>query len=117
MKLQENKNIVVVLASNMLGNGDDELGKILVKSFIYTLKNDDVLPKTIIMYNSGALLATSKSESLEDLKQLSEAGVEILICGTCADFYKIKDDIAVGEVSNMYAIAQKLMQADKVIRP
>ncbi len=70
----------------------------------------------MIFYNSGVLLAT-EGPQLEDLKALSESGTEILACGTCLEFYGIKDKLAVGTVSNMYTIVEKLSGAAKVIRP
>lgn len=108
---------VVVLSADTMGAGDETLGKILIKGFIYALRNVDVLPSAVVMYNSGAKLSINGSESLEDLKGLEEAGVKIMTCGTCLDYYNIKDELAVGEIVNMYVICQYLTDARKVIRP
>lgn len=118
---QETKNsgqgTVVVLCSNKMGEGDEALGKILIKGYIYALTQLDELPKTILMYNSGIFLACEGSESLEDLKVLEKNGVEILACGTCLNHYQMQPKLAVGSVTNMYEIAQKMAGAAKVIRP
>ena len=110
-------NVVVAITSDAMGAGDDTLGKKLMKAFIYSLTQLDELPKTIVFYNGGAHLTCEGSASLEDLKGLAGAGVEILTCGTCTDFYGITDKLQVGEITNMYVIAQKLMGASHVVRP
>lgn len=111
------KNVVVQVSSGTMGAGDDALGKKLMKAFIFSLTQLDELPQTILFYNGGAYLTCEGSDSLEDLKNLAGAGVEILTCGTCLDFYGIGDKLAVGEVTNMYVIAQKLSGASVVVRP
>ena len=100
-----------------MGTGDDVLGKKLLKGFIFSLTQLPRLPKTILLYNGGAHLSCEGSDSLEDLKNLADAGVEILTCGTCLDFYGITDKLAVGEVTNMYVITEKLTGASVVVRP
>ena len=110
------KNTVVAIASDHMGHGHEELGKILMKSFIFALTQLDDLPQTILFYNGGATLTTEGSQSLEDLKTLEAQGVEILTCGTCLDFYGLKDKLAVGQVSNMYTIVEKLNNADNIIK-
>ena len=110
-------NVVVAITSDAMGAGDDTLGKKLMKAFIYSLTQLDELPRTIVFYNGGAHLTCEGSASLEDLKGLASAGVEILTCGTCTDFYGITDKLQVGEITNMYVIAQKLMGASHVVRP
>ncbi len=111
------KNVVVQVSASVMGTGDDTLGKKLMKAFIFSLTQLEELPQTILFYNGGAHLTCEGSESLEDLKNLAEAGVEILTCGTCTDFYGITDKLAVGELTNMYVIAQKLSGASVVVRP
>ncbi len=111
------KNVVVQISAGVMGAGDDALGKKLMKAFIFSLTQLDDLPQTILFYNGGAFLTCEGSDSLEDLKNLADAGVEILTCGTCTDFYGISDKLAVGEVTNMYVIAQKLSGASVVVRP
>lgn len=110
------KNTVVAIASDHMGHGNDELGKILMKGFIYALSQLDDLPQTILFYNGGATITTEGSASLEDLKTMEAQGVEILTCGTCLDYYGLKDKLAVGSVTNMYTIVEKLNNADKIIK-
>lgn len=111
------KNIVVVISSNQMGNGEEELGKSLLKGFIYALSQQDTLPSTILFYNSGAYITSEDSASIEDLKSLEAQGVEILTCGTCLNFYGLTEKLQVGEVTNMYVIAEKMTQADLIVKP
>lgn len=109
-------NTVVAIASDKMGQGNDELGKVLMKGFIFALSQLEELPKTILFYNGGATITTEGSVSLEDLKNMEAQGVEILTCGTCLDYYGLKEKLAVGSVTNMYTIVEKLSQADKIIK-
>jgi selenium metabolism protein YedF len=102
------KDMTIVFASNTMGKGSEELGKILIKSFIYTIVETIPYPSTLVFYNGGVHLTCEGSEVLEDLKKLEQEGVEILSCGTCLDFFKIKDKLQVGEITNMYTIYEKL---------
>ena len=111
------KKIVVAINSNRMGHGHDELGAVLMKGFIFALTQQDVLPTTVLFYNGGANLTIEGSASLEDLKNLEAQGVEIMTCGTCLNYYNVSDKLAVGEVTNMYAIVEKLTQADLVVMP
>lgn len=113
----QTQNTVVVLSSDTMGNGDDVLGRLLMKGFVYALTEQDQLPKTIVLYNGGAKLSIQGAETLEDLKLMESQGVEILTCGTCLNHYGIADQLAVGSVTNMYRIAEVLTHAGKVIRP
>ena len=88
-----------------------------MKGFIYALSQQEVLPAAVLFYNGGASIPTEGSVSLEDLKAMEAQGVEILTCGTCLDFYGLKDKLAVGGVTNMYSIVEKLSKAGKVIKP
>ena len=108
---------VVVLSSDHMGEGNEELGKALMKGFVYALTELDELPKKIILYNGGAKLSVEGSDSLEDLKLLESQGVEILTCGTCLNFYGISDKLSVGSVTNMYSIAEIMRSASKIIKP
>ena len=110
-------NTVVVLSSNQMGNGSEELGQILMKGFIFALTELDELPSTVLLYNSGVKLSTEGSNSIEDLKTLQAQGVEILSCGTCLNYYDLTEKLQVGDVTNMYFILEKMAQADKNIRP
>lgn len=111
------ENTVVVISSSKMGEGEEELGKVLIKGFIYALTQLNTLPKTMLFYNGGAFLTCEGSESLEDLKFLKEQGVEIFTCGTCLNYYGLTEKLQVGEITNMYVIAEKMTQADKVVKP
>ena len=108
---------VVAVGSDRMGEGSEELGRILIKSFIFALTQLDDLPDKILFYNGGAKLTVEGSESLEDLKVLEEQGVEIMTCGTCLDYYGIKDRLAIGGVTNMYSIVETMQKAGRIIRP
>ena len=110
-------NKVVVISSSYMGTGDDELGAVLMKGFIYALSQQEELPKTILFYNSGAKLACEMSPTLEDLMSLEANGVEILTCGTCLNHYGLTEKLKVGGVTNMYVITEKMMQADLIVKP
>lgn len=110
-------DLVVAIGSNVMGSGNDELGKTLIKGFIFAVSQLEELPKTVIFYNGGAQIPVEGSDSLEDLKNLEQQGVEILTCGTCLNFYGLSDKLAVGSVTNMYTIVEKLSGAAKVIKP
>ena len=111
------KKKIVVIRSGKMGEGNDELGAVLMKGFIYALTELEELPETILLYNGGAPLSCEDSDSLEDLKTLEAQGVEIMTCGTCLNYYGLTDKLAVGTVTNMYAIAEKMSEADTIICP
>lgn len=113
----EPRNVVVAITAETMGTGDDVLGRKLMGSFVYSLTQLDELPATIVLYNGGAHLSCEGSPALDDLRGLAESGVEVLTCGTCLDHYGIADTLAVGEVTNMYVIAQRLTGASLVVRP
>jgi len=107
----------VAISAAVMGEGSEELGKTLLKAFVFALTQQDKLPKTILFYNGGAALTCEGSAMLEDLKALEAQGVEILTCGTCLNFYGLTEKLAVGSVTNMYTIAEKLTQAGNVVKP
>ena len=100
-----------------MGEGDEKLGRTLMKGFIYALTEQDQLPETILLYNNGAKLSVEGADSLADLKLLESQGVEILTCGTCLNHYGLSEKLGVGSVTNMYVIAEKQMQATKIVKP
>ena len=110
-------NKVVVISSSYMGTGDDELGAVLMKGFIYALSQQDELPSTILFYNGGAKLTCEDAPTIEDLMSLEANGVEILTCGTCLNHYGLTEKLKVGGVTNMYVIAEKMMQADLIVKP
>lgn len=111
------RNTAVVIAADHMGEGDEVLGRLLLKGFLYALTELEDYPKTLIFYNSGAYMTVSGSDSLEDLKKLEAEGVEILTCGTCLKHYGLGDKLAVGGVTDMYTITETLTAATTVIRP
>ncbi|MGB9595616.1 MAG: sulfurtransferase-like selenium metabolism protein YedF [Candidatus Poribacteria bacterium] len=108
-------NIVLVIATDSVGKGDDELGKILMRAFMHTFLEVKPSPNMIILMNNGVKLAVAGSSVLEDLQELSNNEVEILVCGTCLNYFGLTDKVAVGTISNAYSIAEAMLQADKVI--
>jgi selenium metabolism protein YedF len=109
--------VVVLVASATLGHGDDELGRILMTAFLKTLKDVSPGPSAIILVNGGVKLASEGSDLVEAVRALEGRGAKVLVCGTCLDFYRLKDKLRVGTVSNMFEIASLLVDADRVIRP
>lgn len=111
------KNTVVVISSKTMGHGGDELGTALMKGFLYALGQQEQLPSAIVFYNGGASIPCEGSVSLEDLKSMEAQGVEILTCGTCLNFYGLTEKLAVGSVTNMYTIVEKMTGADLIVKP
>lgn len=114
---KKSNDTIVVISSDKMGTGNDELGKVLMKGFIFAVSQLDELPKAILFYNGGAVLTCEGSDSLEDLHAMEEQGVEILTCGTCLDYYDMKDKLKAGSVTNMYSIVETMNGADKILRP
>ncbi|MFZ5353930.1 MAG: sulfurtransferase-like selenium metabolism protein YedF [Bacillota bacterium] len=114
-KTAANDDIVIVVTADKLGRGEDALGTVLMKSYTYALTEVLPLPKTVIFINSGVRLTCEGSDALTNIHKLQELGVEIISCGTCLDFYNIKDMLRTGVIGNMYTIAEKMNTAAKVI--
>lgn len=110
-------DLVVAVTSDAMGHGSEELGRTLMKGFLYALSQQEELPATILFYNGGAKLTTQGSLSLEDLKSMEAQGVQILTCGTCLNYYGLTERLAVGGVTNMYAIVETLTKAGRVVKP
>ena len=106
-----------MLSADTMGTGDEKLGKKLMKAFIFALTSQDVTPDKVICYNTGARLTTVDADTIRDLKVLEAAGTTVMTCGTCLDFYGLKQQLQVGIVSNMYDIVEAQMNAALVIRP
>ena len=111
------KGMLVVLSANTMGTGDAKLGTSLMKAFVFALTKQDQLPDTILCYNTGASLTCEGADTLEDLKLLESEGVTVLTCGTCLDFYSLKEKLAVGGVTNMYDIVERMERAASIIKP
>ena len=107
--------LVLVVSSDIMGRGEAELGNILVRGFFHTLGEVEPLPQTIIFYNSGVKLACDGSPVLEDLRALEDEGIEMLVCGTCLSYFELTEQLAVGQVSNMYDIAEAMLRAGKLV--
>lgn len=110
-------DLVVAVTGRTMGTGSDELGEMLLKGFFFALTQLEPLPKVILLYNGGAFMSAEGSPVLDDLKQLEARGVDILTCGTCLEFFALKDKLAVGSVTNMYSIVTTLAEAMTVISP
>jgi selenium metabolism protein YedF len=106
---------VVVIPSDQMGRGEEELGRVLIRAFLHTLTEASDKPDTIIFFNTGVKLTVEGSVVLEDLQALEKKGVEILICGTCLDYFGLKQKIAVGQVSNMYTIVKTMLSAGRLV--
>ena len=116
IETKEKKKLTLVLSSDKLGVGDDKLGDILMKSYIFALSEADTIPDDILFINGGVKLTTNSSQVVGSLKKLIERGANILVCGVCLDFYNLKDELSVGEISNMYTIVQLMNNADNTIK-
>lgn len=110
-----NQEQILVISNEVMGHGDNELGAILIRSFLHTLNEAKSLPKTIILYNKAVKLVSNNSVIVEDLKSLQNKGIKILACGTCLNHFNLKDQIAVGEISNMHDITDTILKAQIVI--
>ena len=111
------QGLVAAIGASVMGQGDDVLGKVLMKSFIYALSQQDTLPQTVLLFNGGAFLSCAGSDSVQDLQAMAAEGVEILTCGTCLNHYGLTEKLAVGSVTNMYDIVERMTRAKSVVRP
>jgi selenium metabolism protein YedF len=109
--------LVYVISSDSMGRGSDDLGWALLQTYIQTIKDVQPLPARILFYNSGVKLVTAASGALGALVQLQELGVEILVCGTCLDFFQLKSAIQVGHISNMHEIMSAMAEAGRLVSP
>lgn len=109
--------VVAFLASDQVGSGDPELGAVLMRALVKTLGTLSPPPAKVLLMNAGVKLATQGSPVLGDLQALADAGTEVHSCGTCLDYFHLKDALAVGQVGNMHDILQAIVDADRVIRP
>jgi len=107
---------VVVLASDRMGEGDPALGDVLMRAFFQSLVQMEV-PQKLLFYNRGVFLTLDDSAVLPELKGLADLGVGLLVCGTCLDFYRVRERLAVGQLSNMFTILETQMQASRIIQP
>ena len=108
---------LVQVTADTMGSGDDDLGGLLLRSFIKTQPELDTVPDAIIFYNSGVKLCCEGSLLLDDLRALEASGIEIIACGTCLNYFELADRLAVGRVTDMLEIAGRLAAAGRVVRP
>jgi selenium metabolism protein YedF len=107
--------LVLIVTADVMGRGEPELGNILIRGFFHTLGEVEPLPQTIVLFNAGVKLACEGSPVLDDLCALEVGGIEILVCGTCLNYFQLTDKLAAGQVSNMYDIAETMLRAGKVL--
>ncbi len=112
---QSKEKPVLFIASDEIGEGSRELGTMLMRNFIYTLTKREELPGAVVFMNSGVKLSITDSPVIEELKELEHNGVKILVCGTCLDYYELKEKHLIGQVSNMYDISDLLLEASRVV--
>jgi selenium metabolism protein YedF len=110
------KKLLVYIDGETMGKGNDELGKVLVRAFLNTLKELETKPWRLIFINTGVKLVSRESEYIGILKEIKDSGVEILSCGTCLDFFNLKEKIGVGRISNMFEILSSFSESTHVIR-
>jgi len=109
--------VLVYINSNLMGTGEEELGKILMRAFLKTLKDVSPRPQKLIFVNSGVRLTTEGSDVLESIRELEAMNITVMSCGTCLDYYHLKDKLKVGLASNMFDIASSLTEADRMVIP
>lgn len=114
---QATKKLVVFIDCETIGRGDDELGRVLMNSFLKTLKELDQAPWRIALLNGGVKLAVEESPYLNTFTEMADLGVEVLACGTCLDYFQLKDKLRIGRISNMHEIVSSLLEATNVIKP
>lgn len=108
---------VVFVTSDQMGQGDPQLGHILMKNFFFTLAENDTAPDLMLFVNGGAKLTVAGADVIEPLQTLVDLGTDIATCGLCLEFFGLKDALKVGRVTNMLEIATALQQAGRIIRP
>ncbi len=113
----KSNNYVVVFQRDRLGDGNDDLGKMLIKSFINTLADTTEKPSALVFLNSGIFLAVNDSPVIDTLRKMEASGIKLLSCGTCLNFYQKKEELGAGEVSNMIDIVATLSKAGHVLYP
>jgi len=110
-------DFIIVITSDKMGEGDIELGQLLMSNFIKAIKDLDKLPGKMVFYNKGVTLVTKTSPLIDHLTDLEKMGVELLLCATCVNHYAIADIVGAGTLSNMYTIAEVMSSAGNIVRP
>ena len=107
----------VCIKGELMGEGDPDLGKVLMETFVDNLKLQEQLPTHVVLYNGGVKLAMKQSPVCSSLTELEEMGTRVMLCGACIDHYGLQFDIAVGMISNMVVITETLAAAGHVVNP
>ncbi|MDM8312552.1 MULTISPECIES: sulfurtransferase-like selenium metabolism protein YedF [Clostridium] len=110
------KETAIIISSDKLGGGDEKLGETLMKSYLFALSESSELPTNLVFLNGGVKLVIEGSPCIESIEKISKEGVNILSCGTCLDFYGIKEKLAIGEITNMYTIVEIMNKAQNTIK-
>lgn len=108
-------NSVLMIKNEFLGDGNDELGKVLMKGFLYTVTETKPYPQKVVLLNSAVKLSTENEETVAHLKKLEEAGTKVYSCGTCLNYYNLADQLKVGVVGNMYDVVESLNSTENRI--
>jgi selenium metabolism protein YedF len=106
---------VIAISSDAMGRGDEELGRVLMRSYLHTLTEAEPRPEAMVFFNSGVRLAVAGSAAVDDLQAIATRGTRLLLCGTCLNAFELRDQVAIGEISNMYAISETMLRAATVI--
>lgn len=114
-KTVNSDNFSIIIATDKLGEGNDELGKTLMKSYLYALSESNEIPDEVIFLNGGVRLTTEGSNAIDSIKDIEKKGAKIISCGACLDFYDLKEKLSVGEVGNMYTIVE-IMNTKRVVK-
>jgi len=115
--VEQKRNMIIYIKSEFMGQGSDELGQILMNAYFETISHFATEISHIVLVNSGVKLATQGSEVLDQIRELEKMDIEILVCGTCLNFFKIKDQLGTGTVSNMFTILETLAKTNRVLSP
>ena len=111
----ETKKIMIMVATDRMGRGDDALGKKLIINFVKTLKEMGPELWRLVFVNNGVKLTIEGADTLEDIQDLEKEGLQVLVCGTCLDHFNLLEKKQVGETTNMLDIVTAMQLADKVI--
>jgi selenium metabolism protein YedF len=110
-------DFVIAFTSDKMGDGDEELGHLLMINFVRAIRDLDILPKKMVFYNRGVILGAEGSPVIDQLKEIEKMGVTMLLCSTCAKYYLLEEKIKIGTMSNMFEITRIMSTAGNIIRP
>ncbi len=105
----------VFLSSDQIGRGDEALGRLLLRGLLHTLGELDRPARTLVLMNSGVRLAAENNETIELLQKIEARGVEILVCGTCLDYFHLTEKLRAGRISNLYEITARFLEQGDVV--